>query len=311
MGKRGGKKRNRREYFNDNWQAIDDYRLYYMHYRYWLEDLVLSRFNWINLPDEVDERYLEYSLLYKRNFVLFKPWYTSGVLGMPGTPIGRNNASGNPKRMLCQGETGYKHRTTIGVDGIVIHDSLSRISKVYSLEMYARKLAKFDQTIMINLEAQKTPIIVTCEEQYKESLLSVIQEYNTGAPIIFGVDELSDLLADGAFKALKTDAPYIIDKAMVDKQKTIYEIFTSVGIDNSNQDKKERLVESETSANDDSITGSRLAFLKPRRQGCADYNKLFKPQKQLQCVYDHDNASINYNFLHNLPQQNGVDAGVL
>ena len=66
-------------------------------------------------------------------------------------------------------------------------------------------------------------------------------QYDGNEPFIFGD---KDMEFDG-IKCLKTDAPYVADNLQVLKHQIWNEALTFCGIENSNQDKKERLVADE------------------------------------------------------------------
>ena len=50
---------------------------------------------------------------------------------------------------------------------------------------------------------------------------------------------------------------------------------TYLGINNSNQEKRERLVEDEVSANNDQVNAFRNIALNARKQACEEINKMF------------------------------------
>jgi hypothetical protein len=69
--------------------------------------------------------------------------------------------------------------------------------------------------------------------------------------------------------------PDIFDKLSILRTRWWNECMGLLGIDNANQDKKERLVEAEVGANDSQTDSMRFVALQARRQGIEHVNKAF------------------------------------
>ena len=65
------------------------------------------------------------------------------------------------------------------------------------------------------------------------------------------------------------------DKLQAYKHNLWNEAMTFLGVGNAKQDKKERLVADEVSANDEQIQGSRYIMLNARQDACNEINKMF------------------------------------
>jgi metal-dependent amidase/aminoacylase/carboxypeptidase family protein len=97
-------------------------------------------------------------------------------------------------------------------------------------------------------------------------------QYEGHEPVIYGNKSGFD---KDAIQVLKTDAPYVADKIMQYKHDLWNEVMSFLGVGNAKQDKKERLVAAEVSANDEQIEMAREIMLKARQDACEKINKMF------------------------------------
>ena len=91
------------------------------------------------------------------------------------------------------------------------------------------------------------------------------------APVIYTDSEFNL----DSIKVLKTDAPFVVDKLTLYKHDIWNEVMTFLGVNNSNQDKKERLVANEVDANDEQIEQARFNMLDARKDACKKINDMF------------------------------------
>lgn len=258
------------------WISEYDNRLSFVHYFERLEELAVSMFEWVNLPDIIDERYLELSLFNYGQVVFFED---SGLAESPNdrgfaalrcTVNGGFNVYGVPKDRVAIGYNGYTHTCNIDNSVIIYNNYLRQPSRVI-MEYYARRLADLERTIDINAKAQKTPILLLCDEATKLSVQTVYEKYDGNQPVIFGYKGLDK----GSFETLNTDAPYVGDKLYNLKMQIWNEALTELGISNINVTKKERMISDEVTRNMGGIIASRYSRLEMRRKACKDINKMF------------------------------------
>ena len=100
---------------------------------------------------------------------------------------------------------------------------------------------------------------------------------NGNEPVIYG-DKNLDI---EAVKALKTDAPVVFPQLQLQKHAIWNECMTFLGINNANQDKRERLVDDEVQANNEQIEYSAQVMLKTREEACEQINRIFKLDKPI------------------------------
>ena len=244
--------------------------LTYRQYLNRLTELAISMFEWKNLPDTVDERYMELRLFETGCMVYFQDdilgdlcldSITNGKLSVYGDPLLRRAYSGynNYQKLLS-----YK-------DSVIIWNNLLHTNSILDVKMFARRLYNIDRIIDVNANAQKTPVLLQGNEKQRLTLLNLYKEYDGNAPFIFG-DKNLDI---NALKALSTNAPYVCDKLYQLKTQIWNEALTYLGISNINIQKKERLITDEVTRNQGGTIASRYSRLESRRKAAKKINKMF------------------------------------
>lgn len=244
--------------------------LTYRQYLNRLTELAISMFEWKNLPDTVDARYLELHLFETGCMVYFKD-DVIGDLCLDCIVNGRLDVYGNPLlRRAYSGYNNYQKLVTYK-DSVIIWNNYLHGNSILDVEMFARRLYNIDRIIDVNANAQKTPVLVVGNEKQRLTLLNLYKEYDGNAPFIFG-DKNLDI---NALKALSTDAPYVCDKLYQLKTQIWNEALTYLGISNINIQKKERLITDEVTRNQGGTIASRYSRLESRRQAVEKINDMF------------------------------------
>lgn len=146
--------------------------------------------------------------------------------------------------------TGEIFDRVIGIDTEIVY--LFGINKKGFSEMiniYAEKLASADGTIDVNLINSRTPVIIEAENaQQKASAERMYDDASKGKPLIL-VRRSADMQGVNVYPAKLTDQ-FIVDKVQDAKRTIMNEFLTSIGINNANTDKRERLNADEVHSND-------------------------------------------------------------
>lgn len=244
--------------------------LTYRQYLNRLTELAISMFEWKNLPDTVDARYLELHLFETGCMVYFKD-DVIGDLCLDCIFNGRLDVYGNP--LLRRAYSGYNNYQKLLKynNSVIIWNNYLHSNSILDVEMFARRLYNIDRIIDINANAQKTPVLVLGNEKQRLTLLNLYKEYDGNAPFIFG-DKNLDI---NALKALSTNAPYVCDKLYQLKTQIWNEALTYLGISNINIQKKERLITDEVTRNQGGTIASRYSRLETRRQAVEKINEMF------------------------------------
>lgn len=241
----------------------------YQNYYNRLANHALSVFEWSDLPESVNARFLEFTL-FNEGQIAFVNDPLLGYLALPVTIAGELNVYGEPVEYHVL-SIGYS-KTFKASEAVIIWNNLMRTATEPVIADYATRLYEVERTLDVNIKGQKTPVLIKATQQQRLTLLNLYAKYDGNEPFIFGSNDL-DL--DGVFEAINTQAPFVSDKLMLYKHDIWNEAMGFLGINNANQDKKERLVEAEVSANDEQIETAKEIMLKERRNACEQINKMF------------------------------------
>lgn len=241
----------------------------YLKYFQRLWELGMSMFEWVNLPDTVDERFLELTLFTKGAAIFFKD-EDLGYLCLPAKLGGKFSVYNVPTRRTAYASNGYNMPLT-PENSVVIYNNLIRTPSTLMVEDYAAQLYDIERSIITNAKAQKTPMLISCEESQKLSLENLYMKYEGNVPVIYGYKNLSP----DAIKAISTGAPYVADKLYQLKTAIWNEALTYLGISNINYQKKERLISDEVVRNMGGTIASRFSRMNPRKDACNLINEMF------------------------------------
>ena len=234
-----------------------------------LTELSISMFKWENIPDTIDVRYLELCLFGDGMSVFFKD-EVLGFLALRCAIGGQMNVYRIPTKRRAYAVNGY-NKSLDEDNSVIIFNNFMHTNSMLDVEMFAKRLYNLDRAIDVNANAQKTPILIQCEETQRLTLKNVYMQMDGNAPVIFGEKGLNP----NAIKVLQTGAPYVADKLYQLKTQIWNEDLTYLGISNINITKKERLITDEVTRNQGGTMASRYGRLETRRQACEKINKMF------------------------------------
>lgn len=251
-----------------------EWRNYSVHVDYLkrLQELAIGMFEWKNLPDTVDERFLELTLFTHGFAVFFKDEIADFYLALECMIGGPLDVYRVPKQRRAYAVNGYNHTLT-DRDSVLVFNNYLREPSYPTIKLYADRLADLERTLEVNIRAQKTPVLLLGTEAQRLTLKNLYAQYDGNEPFIFGDKGHQEMFQN--FTVLKTDAPFVADKLMTLKHQVWNEALTYLGIENSNQDKKERLITDEVTSNLGAVEAQRYARLNARRQACEKINRLF------------------------------------
>lgn len=239
-------------------------------YYYDLKLLALSLFKWENLPNNINEKWIE-KYLFERGECMF---FYDETLGYMITKCTRNgiNPYGEPIDLYPKA-TNYSNPKSyeVGKECVLIRNNDLSMETELKVRLFAYRLAEITRTQDVNINAQRTPVLVVCSDKQRLTLKNVYSQYEGNEPVIYG-DKSVDF---NEINVLKTDAPIVFDKLQLQKHQVMNEFLTFIGINNANQDKKERLVDDEVQANNESVECFFNTMLKAREQAVKEINHIF------------------------------------
>ena len=272
-----------------------------------LTDLAASRFKWTNLPEEIDGRFLELTLFYQALSVFYYDGrydkYMSlranmnGWLDYQNNPTGFNVIGNNFTSVSVSAVRDGKVPTSndgksferIGM-GIPIWANKQRIPDIDIVLIYAKKLANFDRTVEINSQNARMPKVVVSNEAMNLTMANLSRQIEEGQNNlkVRGNVNLEDIKA----LDLGIDPLTILNLDIV-RDRQWNKCMTLLGIQSSNQDKKERLVSDEVTANGDQTSMMRYVNLNERRRAVDKINKFYKLDIKVEYYTDEERAELD------------------
>lgn len=246
----------------------------FSYYYYKLMLVVRALFDWSNLPNNMEGRWIENYLFSDGQCVFFKDnnlgYMVAGVAQDGGvncyndpttvTPVAVNYVYEGNKPLMC------------GEDCYIIRNNDLRLPEFAVVRYYAYKLANLDRAIDVNIEAQKTPIVVKCSDKQRLSLKQAINQRKDNEPVIW-TDSDEDIKA--MIETLDLKPPMVFKDLQVQKHMIINEFFTDIGVNNANMDKRERMVANEVEANNEQVKACEDVLLRSREEACKRINDIF------------------------------------
>ena len=235
-----------------------------------LKELAISMFEWENLPDSMDERFLEMTLFEDGQAIVFR----DDVMGMLGLQVmigGPLNVYRVPINRRAYAVNGYQNPDLTPENSVIVFNNMLRTNSYRDVMFFARKLYEVDRAIDVNIKGQKTPKVILCDENERLTMLNLFMKYDGNQPFIFGSKNL-DLKS---IQTLDTSSPYLSDKLYQLKTQIWNEALTYLGISNVNFNKKERLVSDEVLRNSGSTVSSRYTRLNMREKAADEINRMF------------------------------------
>lgn len=275
-----GRKKDR-EFWETGGTNNATWRLYYNR----LVELSISMFEWKNLPDTIDPRFLELTLFSEGQAVFFLD-EDIGYLALQNAAYGNLDVYRIPTIRRAYAANGYQ-RDLSDKDSVIIFNNYLHTNSMLDVQMFSKRLYNLDRAIDVNANAQKTPVLIICDESQRLTMENIYKQFDGNAPVIFGNKNINT----NDLKTLNTGAPYVCDKLYELKTQIWNEALTYLGISNINITKKERLVTDEVTRNQGGTIASRYSRLQARREACEKINAMFG--LNIWCDYREDYQEID------------------
>ena len=267
----------------------------YLQYVNRLTELSISMFDWQNLPNTIDARFLELALFNDGMAVFFKD-EVMGYLGLQVMIGGTLDVYRIPITRTAFAQNGYQMKLDQS-NSVIIFNNMLHTNSILDVQEMSKRLYEIQRTIDINVIQQKTPKIITCTENQRLVMKNLYAQYMGNEPFIFG-DKNLDL---SGIKTFDTTSPYVADKLYDLKTQYWNEALTYLGISNVNTVKKERMITDEVQRNLGGTIASRYSRLFMRQQACEQINKMFglnisvdyREDMQVLDTYDANQANLS------------------
>lgn len=273
-----------------------------------LKRVATSIFKWKNLPETMNERWLELCLFYKGMAGILKH-DNYGIINTEASWSGNIDIYGLPTLVYCY-STSFFSEQRVRYDGKV---SIEELSKIYgiqndnlkeailvmnnidmqptfiAMELFAYRLYKVQRTIDINLDLIKKPFIIGCNEQDKLSMQKFMMDVENNQNMIFAT---ADFDPSNSIKIFDLNVNNHIEELENEKRAILSEALTTLGVNSILVDKAERLISEEGKKDNEFINYNLQYYWKQRKEACEQFNKLFKPEKEIEVVLNSDINNI-------------------
>lgn len=238
----------------------------YLDYYNRLRSLALCMFIWNGLPESMDSRFLELAL-YQKGKAIFCEDPFLGWLSLKCNPASNVNIYGYATEYSAYG---FNYQKDYDAEDVVfVMNNLCQVPTDYSIRLFAYRLYNAQRTIDVNVNAQKTPVLIRTPEKQRLTMQNLYMQYEGNAPFIFGTKDLDT----DALDVLTTNAPYVAD-ALTQLKKDIWsEALTFLGVNNVAAEKGERLLRDEVNANNQMVQLSAQVMLQTRQEAAAQLSE--------------------------------------
>lgn len=250
-----------------------------------LYNIAISRFEWLNLPDTCNEKFIEQVLFFNGFMVGYKDSALNSFLIMPCTNNSVLDIFGYPAKVNAYGYNGYMaqnltpYTITLGqeptrADAALLYANYSRCPDLPAVLYFARKLTKIDRTIDVNINVQKTPYIISCGENQRLTVANMFKQVDNFEPAII-TTKFYGLNGEKPINVMDLKPPFVADKMQTLKRQVYQEALTYLGIEANTSEKAERQVTEELTANMGETESMRQSPLASRKQFCKEFNKIY------------------------------------
>lgn len=250
-----------------------------------LYNIAISRFEWLNLPDTCNEKFIEQVLFFNGFMVGYKDTALNSFLIMPCTNNSVLDIFGYPAKVNAYGYNGYMaqnltpYTITLGqemtkADAALLYANYSRCPDLPAVLYFARKLTKIDRTIDVNINVQKTPYIISCGENQRLTVANMFKQVDNFEPAII-TTKFYGLNGEKPINVMDLKPPFVADKMQTLKRQVYQEALTYLGIEANTSEKAERQVTEELTANMGETESMRQSPLASRKQFCKEFNKIY------------------------------------
>ena len=274
MGRRKQNYRNNHEFIDSAYVNSQTYFDYLNRFK----QLAVNQFEWVNLPESMNANYLELCLYYFGQCAFLKD-EDFGFINTKAVSNGKLNIYGLPTSINCFSyEYSQTRKLYTGVKDdeydscILVMNNIERLPTAPTLELFARRLYEAERTCDVNVKSLKTPLMLRGDENSLLTLKNLYEKYDGNEPVIIADKKQ---LGKDVVEVITTEAPVLFDKLMIYKMQIWNEALTYLGINNVAVEKKERLVESEATGNNELINLNLEARLQVRKLACKQFNEYF------------------------------------
>lgn len=252
--------------------CIDNFNWFRLLNQY--QTLAMNRFRWENLPDGVESRHIEQALYLTGVAMFFKD--KSGVFRcLPAYGINTPDVYGDWIDYTTLGFNGINETKSVD-EGVPIFENDLKYPIINHVYHFTELISEIDKTIKLNTKQQRRPYIINTCKDMELSAKRFMEMIERDEYILQDKGLGNKRKDDFIIEVLNTKSEFLIDKLNEAKHEIESDLLDVLGINNnSNQDKRERLLVDEVNINNGYILNNLDVAYKMRKEACDKINKLF------------------------------------
>lgn len=230
--------------------------------------IAMNEFKWSNLPNGIMERHIERALFADGLAIFYQPPNLSYVC-LQAQELAEYDVQHEP---LYYNAVGFGHIERVHRDNcVIIENNMLRIPTEQFIMFYVNKLYEAERTMDVNVKANKSPVIMLCDDKDVFSLKTIFRKIDGNEPAIYADKKLNP----DSMSVLDLKAKFLGNELMDYKRSVESELLTFLGINNTPVDKKERLITDEAESNNQLIDSFFELQFEARQRACEDINKKY------------------------------------
>ena len=240
-----------------------------------LSDLACNMFPYRNMPEEINMNAVSKMVMLGGYAIFFRDKALDKYFCLEGAltgvdPYGYPNFAKPISKNVSEGIIFPEMK--VGEECIIIYANKVRSSALPYIVEYADKLAELDVAIKMNTRAMKHPLLLKTTEQMKESVSTLMAQYEDDYYVVFTDKSLLDntSLQTMDFKVSATE----ILNLQKEKETVVNEFFNLFGISGS-VEKRERMISGEMNAMMEQVAVNREMWMGPQRSAIDQINKMY------------------------------------
>ena len=257
-----------------------------------LSDLACNMFPYRGMPEEINMNAVSKMVMLGGYAIFFKDKDLDKYFCLEGAltgvdPYGYPNFAKPISKNISEGIIFPEMK--VGEECIIIYANKVRSSALPYIVEYADKLAELDVAIKMNTRAMKHPLMLKTTEQKKESISSLMAQYEDDYYVVFTDQSLLDNTSLQVMD-FKVSASEILN-LQKEKETVVNEFFNVFGISGS-VEKRERMISGEMNAMMEQVAVNREMWMAPQRDAIEQINKMFGLNIEIDVPKYMDDAEI-------------------
>ena len=280
-----------------SWQSSYYNNTLFITLRNHIISLFVNRYKWVGLPESCDAWFLEKTLFEQGCASIAKnpndgKWYT---LQMGGNMLAPDEY-GYPSLWTAIGVNGIMRYECTKATGIYVYDNFLMYPPIQEINVWCRELVDIILTMNSDRARLKVPVVISGMQDKRLDMENYVKQIAGGEAFVISTNGIDNI-------DVKVQNTQNLRSFQSDLWASYFNVWNCIydfaGIEHVDY-KKERRVEAEIEQTSEPTKLKAIDGLAQRRRA-ADWLNKINPFFDIKVVWNQDNVSDNYNFMHNLP----------